>query len=415
MKYELKTLKGLKRQMDIQVSPEEVQNAFHKSYQKAQKKATVPGYRKGKAPLNQVRHLYQGEVTKNTAMNLVEEFYPKALEQAEIQALPEPAIDLKSSLEENKGFTFSAIFEIFPVVNVDKDFIPSLSEPSIQVEEKAINQSMEGMRITGAQLKPVEEKRAIQWGDFVRVEMQKTGTSQKKLFDIDITKEAKDPLTLHLGQAIVGAFPGDKREISLPPMPGGEQNHEKLRLKNANLSLTILAIQKKILPDLNDSFAQKAGYKSLKDLRAFVHNFIKQHKQKEIQENMRKEVLQQLTAKYPLPLLPEAIVSAQEQTIISAFADHAKKEGMSIEDIKKNIAKQKKNFQKQAHFIVHSFFLLDNLSQKLNFTVSSQEVQLYLQKTEIEQPKNERDYSRIKDSLLQSKVIDYLINKALKK
>ena len=64
MKCELSNLSGLKRKLDIQISPEQVQRGFDEVYKKKQKKVNLPGFRKGKVPLDHIRSMYHEETKK---------------------------------------------------------------------------------------------------------------------------------------------------------------------------------------------------------------------------------------------------------------------------------------------------------------------------------------------------------------
>ena len=396
-----------------------VQKAFSKNYKIAQKKAKLPGYRKGKVPLDQVRRLYQAEVIESTTMGLVEELYLKALNQEpNLNALPGPKIDFKSPVQENKSWGFSVIFEVPPVINVDKDFVPTFSLPPIQIKEEEINQSIKNIQKAEATFEVVKEHRAIEWGDFVEIEFKNEDSSQNKVWNIEMTKKPEDPGLLNIIKSIVGTFPNKTEKVSLnmlmEPPTGMALPPDTPSQKKIDLSLTIGNIKKQVLPELNDSFAQKMGHKNIDNMKEVLHNLLKQKKQQEQKKDLRKEVLKQLTAKYPLPFLPEVTLEAQERAIMLAWTEQMAGASLSTEDIKKQMDKNKKSFQKQARFMVHYSYLLYDLAHKLNIKVSSKEIQNYLKTSGVKKPKQRSEYMRVGEFLTQEKIISYLIDKALK-
>ena len=414
MKYELTNLKGLKRKIKIQVSSEEVQKAFDQNYKKAQKKATLPGYRKGKGPLSQVRSLYQEEVTKDTAIHLINEFYPQIMQERDLIPATQPEVEFKAPLKEGQAFSFFLTVEIMPEVDVDTNFTPSLSLAPIQVQSAEVNQVLENMRNVESQYQALEEKRAVQWGDSVKIEMRKVGTSKKKVLDIDMIKEAKDPVHALLVKTIIGLFPGEKRDLPVHlELPKESPITVKIKERSRTISLAVLNIQKKILPDMNDQFAQKIGYKDKAEMISFIQNSLKEQKQAELKEDMKKQALRQLTKSHPTEL-PEQAVAEQRQKYISYFVEQLKAQGIATADIQEHVQKAQKKMEEEARFVVHSNYLIADLIYKLNFKVSDREIQLYVQKMKEENPQNKVDYDWIKNFLLREKVLNHLVEKALK-
>ncbi len=146
MRYELSTLKGLKRKLDIHLSAEQVQKSFDEHYKKKQQKAELAGFRKGKVPLSQIRALYQGEVTKDVAFHLINEFYSEVLEREKLWPASEPEINLQSPCEEGQPFEFSVVLEVQPEVKIDSSFRACLSKSSHEVKEEEVDRYIEDLR-----------------------------------------------------------------------------------------------------------------------------------------------------------------------------------------------------------------------------------------------------------------------------
>ncbi len=347
--YEVKNFKDLERQVDIHVSLEEVRKAFDKNYKKMQKQAHIHGYRKGKAPMSYIRQHYQEKVKQESLLDLIQEFYPKAIKTTGLSPAFQPEMQFKSPIEENKAWTFYFTVEIQPEVDVDKNFTPSLSPPPpIKVEEKEIEESMK------------------RWQHIANVKKVTVN-----LANVDKTET-------------------DKTET------------DKTETDKTEADKTI-----------DDNFAKICGYKSLKDMKMFIRLAHENKKRQKQQEKMEDEILTQLTKKYPLPLLPEKIVDKQKQLLKSEVIEIMKQNGIKEEDIKKAIQKEHLVFEKEARFAVHSHYLLTDLIKKLDFTVSPREIQLYMKQNNINQIKDEDIYQNLKRSLLKAKTINHLIKKAL--
>ena len=413
MKCELSTLGGLKRQLDIQLSVEQVQKSFDENYKKRQKKAHLPGFRKGKVPLDHIRSMYREEVKRETAINLINEFYLKALKQEQLKPANEPRIDIKSHIEENQVFGFSAVLEVQPEVNIDKDFKVQITKPSMEVEEKEVDQSVENIRAASATFESVLEKRGVDWGDIVELEIKElsgpVGIEKKPLLEM---KKENNLEIEGLMEEILGMQSGDKKKISVhfsEKYPGKEQAG-----KSASLEVTLLVIKKRILPDLNNEFVKKFKCKDVQEMRLFIRRTLEQEKKDKAYEAMREKALKQLVEKNPISLLPEGVVEEQKQAVISSVVNRLKGAGMKEEDIEKYKKKYQEDFQEQARFIVHSSYLIYALARQLNISVPPQEVKMYLQKTgDAGKTQGDEEYKKMEIFLIREKTLDHLIDKAV--
>ncbi|MDE0518702.1 MAG: trigger factor, partial [Bdellovibrionales bacterium] len=320
MKCELSNLSGLKRKLDIQLSSEQVQRSFDEAYKNKQKKVHLPGFRKGKVPLNHIRSLYHEEIKRDTVINLINEFYLKALEQEQLKPASEPKIDLKSKIDENQGFGFSAVLEIQPKITIDKNFKVQISKFSSEVTEKEVNQSLENIRAASATFELITEDRDVNWGDIVELEIKELsgpiGIEKKPL--LEIKKESKLEIK-GLLEEIVGMKAKDQKKISVElseNYPIKEQAG-----KSADLEVTLLAIKKRILPELDDEFVKKFKCQDKQEMRSMVRQSLEQEKKNKNYEHIRAETLKQLVDKNPIDLLPEGVVEEQKQTITSSVVE----------------------------------------------------------------------------------------------
>jgi trigger factor len=111
MKSTIETTSGLKRTLKIEVDQNAVKAAFEKEFQKIQKDLVLPGFRKGKAPMDQVRATYKGRVINDVVENLVNQNYFEALKEHNLHPVSMPQIDLEE-ITEDKGFSFKATLEV---------------------------------------------------------------------------------------------------------------------------------------------------------------------------------------------------------------------------------------------------------------------------------------------------------------
>ena len=411
VKINTKYLGGLKRKIDIQLSAEQVQKTFDENYRKKQQTVELPGFRKGKVPLDQIRSMYQEEVKRDTVISLINEFYRKALQQEQLKPAGEPKIDFKSALVENQAFDFSAELEVQPEINIDGTFKVQLSKPSIEVKEKEVDQAVENIRAASAKFEPIKEERGVHWGDVVQLEITELsgpiGIEKKPMLEM---KKENEKAIKGLMEGVLDMKPGDKKKI--PVNLSDKYPMKEQAGKSAELEVTLVDIKKKLLPELDEEFVKKFKCKDMEQLKSLIRQSIEKEKQGQSYDLMREETLKQLVDKNPIELLPEGVINEQEQAIISSAEERLKKSGMGEKEIEQYKKKYQEEFQKQARFMVQSSYLIYTLANKLNISVSPQEVKLYLQESKGVQTQGE--YEKIEHFLIQEKTIEHLINTATK-
>ncbi len=418
MKCELIELEGLKRKLDIHLSSEQVQGGFDRSYKEWQKKANVPGFRKGKVPLSYIRSNYRVETMQKTVINLVNEFYLKAIKEKKLQPATDPAFDFASQIKEAHPFRFSATLEVWPKLTIKKNFTVHLLKPPLaQVEEKEIDQAVNEMRQMRGKIEEVKQKKAIQHGDIVELELEELtkpflGVRKKQLVEI---REELDTNIGSLLKNLIGLFAGDTKTVTLPPseisflMGRSQEGNMK---GPVDLKLHILQIKKMILPDLNEEFAKQFQCQNVQELRGMIKKNIERHNRKQTDEAMREQTLKQLVEAHHLPVLPEGIIEKQKKSLMSPFLQQLKTSSMSTQKKEEQKRKWSDMSDKQARFMVHSSYLLYTLADEWNISVSLQEVQMHSRQRGAHNGQGADQNERVRDLLLREKVIARLFQSA---
>ena len=104
----------------VKVSAEEWENALDKAFEKVVKEVKVDGFRPGKMPKALFIRRFGWESLYNDALDFVlQESYPKAIEQADIYPVSQPQIDLAvEKLTPTKGFEYTVVVDVIPPVEL---------------------------------------------------------------------------------------------------------------------------------------------------------------------------------------------------------------------------------------------------------------------------------------------------------
>ncbi|GAE03678.1 trigger factor [Clostridium botulinum B str. Osaka05] len=280
--------------LEITVDSEKFNEAVKKSFKKNAKRFNVPGFRKGKAPLNIIKKYYGEGVLFEDAINFCcEDTYPKAIEENNIKPVDYPQIDVVQ-IGEGKDFIYIAEITTVPEVKLGEYKGVEVKKVSYEVEDEAVENELKSMQEKNARVS-LKEEGEIEKGNIAIIDFK--GYVDGEAFE---GGEAKD-YELEIGS---GTFIGDfedqlvglkkdeskKVDVSFPE----EYGREDLNGKPATFEVTIKDIKVKELPALDDEFAKEVSeFDTLEELKS------------DIKDRMKKELSEKAKAEYE-----EAVVEA---------------------------------------------------------------------------------------------------------
>lgn len=280
--------------LEITVDSEKFNEAVKKSFKKNAKRFNVPGFRKGKAPLNIIKKYYGEGVLFEDAINFCcEDTYPKAIEENNIKTVDYPQIDVVQ-IGEGKDFIYTAEVTTVPEVKLGEYKGVEVKKVSYEVEDEAVENELKSMQEKNARVS-LKEEGEIEKGNIAIIDFK--GYVDGEAFE---GGEAKD-YELEIGS---GTFIGDfedqlvglkkdeskKVNVSFPE----EYGREDLNGKPATFEVTIKDIKVKELPALDDEFAKEVSeFDTLEELKS------------DIKDRMKKELSEKAKAEYE-----EAVVEA---------------------------------------------------------------------------------------------------------
>ena len=106
--------------LEITVEAAKFEDAMKKVYFQNAKYINIPGFRKGKAPMNVVEKYYGKEIFYEDAFNEVAgEAYEEALKENKVEAVSRPNIDVVQ-IEKGKDLIFTAVVQTKPEAKLGK-------------------------------------------------------------------------------------------------------------------------------------------------------------------------------------------------------------------------------------------------------------------------------------------------------
>ena len=263
--------------MIVELEPEQMEGAKHRAARRISEKKSIPGFRPGKAPYDVVvRSFGEGVIVEDAVDLLLDEVYPKALEEAKLEPGAAGTLEKVEDLDKKPKFTF--IVPLAPSVDLGDYRSIRLPYEWQEPGEDKLNDSIEELRQMYAKTETVD--RPIQKGDFVMIDLKgvkaNAAEGEAPLIDrpslpIFIRPEEK---------AEEFPFPGFSNELVGLGVSGTKtfthkykktDKDETLQGQTIKFDVTVKMVRGSTLPELNDEFAKQAGpFENMEVLREAV-------------------------------------------------------------------------------------------------------------------------------------------------
>ena len=249
----------------VELETEQMESAKHRAARKISERKAIPGFRPGKAPYEVVVRSFGEKIISEEAVDiLLDEVYPKALEDAKLEPAAPGSLEKVEDLEKKPKFTFTV-----PLVPVTKlgDYrsirIPyDWKEPGEEKTEEAIAELQRMYAKTESVTRPIEQ------GDFVMVDLKgvKAKATEGEAPAVDrsglpvfISAAEKDEEFPFKGfsKELIGLNSDESKSISHKYEKSYKD--ENLQGQTVKFEINVKMVRGSILPELNDEFAKQVG------------------------------------------------------------------------------------------------------------------------------------------------------------
>ena len=330
MSLQIEKLEKNMAKLTIEVSAEELEKALQNAYLKQRKNINVPGFRKGKVPRQMIEKMYGPEIFYNDAADaLLPEAYAKAYDEAELDIVSQPTIDVVQ-IEKGKAFIFTAEVATKPEVTLGEYKGLTFDKVEVEVTEEEVAAKLEEEQKKNARTVSVE--RAVENGDEVVLDFE--GFVDGVAFEGG--KGENYPLTIGSGafipgfeEQLIGAEA--EKEVEVNVTFPEEYHSADLAGKAATFKCTVHEIKVKELPELNDDFAAEVSeFDTLDEYKADIKAKLADRKEADAKRAKEDQVVEKAVANATMEI-PEAMLTTQQNQMVQEFAQRIQAQGLSME------------------------------------------------------------------------------------
>jgi len=369
------------RELVLDVPAEEVARAFQNTVRSYRKLARIPGFRAGKVPETVIRRRFAADIRKEVIDTLLPERFNQAVRELGIAPVGQPQVT-ELTVEDGTPLHVKAVFEFIPDFSIEgyKDVI--VPKPPVGVTDEEFEHELEQLRESRAIVEPVEEDRELRDGDWAQISYN--GQVEG---DPDATPVSGEDSLVEIGGAdtvqaftdvLRGSKPGQELKAEVfYPVDYGEKN---LAGKTVSYDVTVKAIKKRELPELDDDFAKELGnYQSADDLRARVREHLANRKRRSVESETRDQLMAALIERFQFPV-PESLVQDRIDARLERGLRALAAQGMDPAQMRNlDFARLRAAQRDGAAAEARSAILLDRIAHEENVTVSDEDLDHELQ------------------------------------
>jgi trigger factor len=372
---------GCTRELVFDVSAEEVSKSFRTVVRNYQKYARLPGFRPGKTPESLIRRRYASEIRKEVIDGLLPERFNKGVQELGVHPVGQPQVT-ELTVEDGQPLHVKAVFETLPTFSIDGYQSVTVEKPSDAVTEEEFQREMTELRESRATIEPVEEDRALIDGDWAQISYSgkvENEDDAAPLTGEDALVEIGGKETVEAFSTVLrGAKPGQelKAEVIYP----ADYPEAKLAGKTVSYDVTVKAIKKRTVPELNDDFAKEIGsYENLAELENRVREHIANRKSRSVASETKDKLFAALVEKFSFPV-PESLVQDQIDARLERGLRALAAQGMQPEQMRKLDFSRLRGAQRDSAVAeVRTSLVLDRIADAEGITVSEEELDHELQ------------------------------------
>lgn len=423
MNVTVENLGPCKKLLRVEVDAPAVDATVEEITRDFQRQARLPGFRPGKAPRHLVVKAFSPQIDDEARRKLVSEGYRKAVTDNKLRVVGEPDFE-EIQFSRGQAFQFAVTLETAPDFELpDYKGLPVKREVAV-VTEADMERALSVLREQRATY--LDVARPVQDGDFVVVHY--TGTCEgKPITDLAPTARGlteKKDFWLHVAPdsfipgftpQLVGAVAGEKRTVTVD-FPADFVARE-LSGRKGEYQVEIVQVKEKILPELDDAFAQSFGAQEMARLREGVRTDLQNELNYKIKRSVRDQLVTQLLSRVKCEL-PESIVLNETRNVVYDIVRENQQRGIAKELIEREKDQIFSAANTSAKDRIKRAFVLGRIAEQEGIKADQNEIahrimiladQYKMKPEQMAKQLRDRDgFGEIAEQIVLAKVLDFL-------
>ena len=401
----------------ITVPHSKVEEEFNEALLKYADEIKLPGFRKGKVPIEVIKSRYKEAIQEEVVAKVVEKAVFEKIEADKIKIISRPEVK-NIDYQEGKDITADIEVEVFPTLELPYLETIEVKIPAAELKVEDYDEKKQIDLVLEAHKRQVPVRRAIKEGDIAVLKTQekilqtKRMTPRKSTYYLVNEKEPAE--ILDLAKEIIGKTAGDNLAFrrSYP-----EDYHKKPWAgKEIEHYITVESVFEWVKPELNKDLFKSIGVDDEEHFKKKLKEEYDRVKSQQVEDKKLKHIIDTLCETIVFPL-PQGMVENEASRMA---AQRQRRYPVDFKD-EKQIKEYLESLKPEAEKSVRFTFIVEAIQEKFNLEVTGDDLEKqyksiaeknHLPLKEVRKfYMNKEQAQDLKDTLLRDKVLDLIKGK----
>ncbi len=423
MKCRVEDISAVRKKIYVEVSREVVVEETENAYRALNKKVRIKGFRPGKVPREILERYYRQNVEVDVLDKLLNDSYPKAVQEARLSPVARPVID-EEEFKLGEVLKYTATVEVKPVIEV-KDYLElEIERKEAPVADQDVEKKLDEIRQMNAHFKSIDEDRPIREGDVAVIDYKgfldgsPVEGSSGQSYHLEVGSGLFNP---DFERQLIGLSKNAETEIKVTFSE--DFANKTMAGKTMNFQVTVNDIKKKVVAALDDAFAVDLGadFTSLEDLRNKVKETLVEARKKQAEADMRNQLIDLLIAKCDFEL-PDSLLEEEIDAMVDDSRRKLARMGIPLDSTGISDKELRDKFRKEAGRRARGSLILEEIARRENLKIEEKDIDEEFDKVARTLNMRQEEAQRLRanpnlmrslpDHILPQKTLDYLIEHA---
>jgi trigger factor len=367
-------------ELSVEVPAEAVKKAYDRTVAKIREEMVLPGFRKGRVPMNLVIQNVGADFIRSEALeDAIPEWGDEALKDAGLYDDAVGTSDLQvGPLDESQDYSFTLKVQTMPVPVLGEYKGLEVPKREVEITDEQISAQLAMLQERLASLQPVED-RAVQTGDFVLMDLEGSrdgepiegAQGKDQMYEI-----GRGNLIPGFEEELVGAKAGEEKafDITFPD----DYHAEDLAGKTASFVVTVKEIKEKIVPELDDAFAADVSeFETIDELRGDVRERLQAAADAGAQREYRAAAVEKAVEHATLAV-PSTMVDREAHRLFHQLEERVGEQGLTMDVYLGVLEKTEEDIEEemrpQAEFIIKRQLVLEKIAEAEGLEVTDDDI-----------------------------------------
>jgi trigger factor len=367
-------------ELSVEVPAEDVKKAYDRTVAKIREEMQLPGFRKGRVPMNLVIQNVGADFIRGEALeDAIPEWGDLALKESGLYDDAVGTSDLQvGPLDENEDYSFTLKVQTMPTPTLGEYKGLEVPRREVEVSDDQVSAQLAMLQERLANLQPVED-RTVQTGDFVLMDLSGSrdgepiegAQGKDQMYEV-----GRGNLIPGFEEQLVGLKAGDEKtfDITFPD----DYHAEDLAGAPAQFAVTVKEIKEKVVPELDDAFAADVSeFETMDELRGDVRERLTAAAEAGVQREFRAAAVEK-AVEHATIAVPSTMIDREAHRLYHQLEERVGEQGLTMEVYLGVLQKTEEDIEEemrpQAEFVIKRQLVLEKIAETEGLEVTDEDI-----------------------------------------